>query len=76
MGAVPRPGRLTAPAGHRDADLTWIKGAGPGPGEPSGLALEEDAMPVESLAVTVGVVAVFLLFSVVLAWAYRQTNGR
>jgi cbb3-type cytochrome oxidase subunit 3 len=38
--------------------------------------VEEDAMPVESLAVTVGVVAVFMLFSVVLAWAYRQTNGR
>jgi len=33
-------------------------------------------MPVESLAVTVGVIAVFALFSVVLAWAYHQTNAR
>ena len=33
-------------------------------------------MPVESLAVTIGVIAAFLFFSVVLAWAYRQTNRR
>jgi hypothetical protein len=37
--------------------------------------VEEDAMPVESLAVTIGVIAVFTLFSVVLAWAYHQTGG-
>ena len=33
-------------------------------------------MPVESLVVSVGVIAIFGLFSVVLAWAYHQTNGR
>ncbi len=33
-------------------------------------------MPVESLVVSIGVVAVFALFSIVLAWAYRATNGK
>lgn len=31
-------------------------------------------MPVESLAVSLGVIAVFTVFSVVLFWAYRQTS--
>ena len=33
-------------------------------------------MPVESLVVSVGVVVVFALFSIVLAWAYHATNGK
>ncbi len=33
-------------------------------------------MPVETLVVSVGVIAVFALFSVVLSWANRQTSGR
>ena len=33
-------------------------------------------MPVESLVVSVGVVAVFTLFSIVPAWAYHATNGK
>jgi hypothetical protein len=33
-------------------------------------------MPVESLVVSVGVVAAFTLFSIVLAWAYHATNGK
>ena len=33
-------------------------------------------MPVESLVVSVGVIAVFTLFSLVLAWAYHATNGK
>ena len=31
-------------------------------------------MPIESLAVSVGVIAVFTVFSVVLFWAYHQTG--
>lgn len=33
-------------------------------------------MPIESIVVTIGVVAVFSLFSVVLAWADHATKGR
>lgn len=33
-------------------------------------------MPVESLVVSTGVVVAFMLFSVVLAWAYHATNGK
>jgi hypothetical protein len=33
-------------------------------------------MPVESLVVSVGVVTLFTLFSLVLAWAYHATNGK
>ena len=31
-------------------------------------------MPVESLAVSLGVIAVFSVFSVVLLWAYQRTS--
>lgn len=33
-------------------------------------------MPVESLVVTIGVVAAFTLFSIVLAWAHHVTNKK
>ena len=33
-------------------------------------------MPFESMVVSVGVVALFTLFSLVLAWAYHVTNGK
>lgn len=33
-------------------------------------------MPVESLVVSLAVVALFTLFSLVLAWAYHTTNGK
>jgi len=33
-------------------------------------------MPIESIVVSIGVIAVFTLFSVVLAWAYHATNAR
>jgi hypothetical protein len=33
-------------------------------------------MPVESLVVSIGVIAVFALFSIALAWAYHATNGK
>jgi len=33
-------------------------------------------MPVESLVVSIGVIAMFALFSVVLAYAYHATNGK
>lgn len=33
-------------------------------------------MPVESVVVSVAVVALFTLFSLVLAWAYHITNGK
>ena len=36
----------------------------------------ESSMPVESLVVSVGVVVVFALFSIALAWAYHATNGK
>jgi hypothetical protein len=33
-------------------------------------------MPVESIVVSIGVVVVFGLFSVALAWAYHTTNSK
>ena len=33
-------------------------------------------MPVESIVVSIGVVVVFALFSIALAWAYHATNGK
>jgi hypothetical protein len=60
------------------AGLIWIKAAADPCDEPSrqsgqGGRLE---MPFESFAVTVGVVAAFTLFSIVLAWAYHATNRK
>ena len=33
-------------------------------------------MPVESIVVSAGVIALFILFSLVLAWAHHATNGK
>jgi hypothetical protein len=64
--------------GVRDAaSLIWINSpasdGGQAPLHPGG---RESSMPVESLVVSIGVVLVFTLFSVVLAWAYHATNGK
>ena len=60
---------------HGDAALIWINGSTFRTDEPPPVSWEEVAMPVESLAVSIGVIAVFGVFSIALAWAYHQTNG-